>query len=253
MPQSFVAREIERRMKALGKNPKQIARDANLNENYVYNILTGKTANPTVANLRKVAKELDCTVQDLTDPPLIREIKDTVNELQVFPEDTSPLPGGPEMPSFLKHRGPANVNLSAPALTIGIDELDVRAGAGAAALHETEQVRAVWQIPRDLLRSYSSTPAEYIKIATIVGDSMEPTLMAATKVMIDTQDKRPSPPGIFYVWDGIGLVCKRVEIVPGSDPLRVRLISDNERYKPYEINLDDAQIQGRVMGRWQWV
>lgn len=108
-------------------------------------------------------------------------------------------------------------------------------------------------MPRDLMRSYTSTPAEQIKIATVVGDSMEPTLLPGTKVMIDTRDVRPSPPGVFFVWDGLGLVAKRVELVQGSDPRRVRLTSDNERYAPYEVSLDDAQIQGRVMGRWQWM
>lgn len=226
-------------MKALGSNPKKLARDAGTNENYVYDILSGKTVSPTEAGLRKLARVLGCSIQDLT-------------EEMERPEDEVPEHEG------TSHAVPKLARAASRALaktsdTIGIDELDVRASAGAGALHEVEQVRATWQLPRDLLRSYSSSPAEHIKIATIIGDSMEPTLMAATKVMIDTQDKRPSPPGIFYVWDGVGLVCKRVEIVPGTDPLRVRLISDNTRYTAYEINLEDAQIQGRVMGRWQWL
>lgn len=81
---------------------------------------------------------------------------------------------------------------------------------------------------------------------------MEPTLAPGTRVMVDTEDRQPTPPGIFVVFDGLGLVCKRVEFLPKSDPPSVRLSSDNRFYSSYECALGDAHIQGRVIGRWQW-
>lgn len=79
---------------------------------------------------------------------------------------------------------------------------------------------------------------------------MEPRLWAGQCVMVDIEDKIPSPPGIFVVWDGLGLVIKRVEVMPGSDPLRVRIMSANPAYQPYERTLDEAHINGRVVGTW---
>ena len=46
----------------------------------------------------------------------------------------------------------------------------------------------------------------------------------------------------------MGLVAKRLEHVPFSDPPRVRIISDNGRYTPYDCTADDINIIGRV--RW---
>ena len=57
---------------------------------------------------------------------------------------------------------------------------------------------------------------------------------------------------MFVVWDGLGLVVKRVEHLPFTDPPRVRITSDNPRYRPYEVALGEAEIRGRVIGRWKW-
>jgi hypothetical protein len=33
----------------------------------------------------------------------------------------------------------------------------------------------------------------------------------------------------------------------------VRITSDNGKYDPYERTLDEAYIQGRVIGQWRWL
>jgi hypothetical protein len=43
-------------------------------------------------------------------------------------------------------------------------------------------------------------------------------------------------------------LAKRVEIVPRSEPLRLRIIPDNPLYQPYEIAADEADLVGRI--RW---
>jgi hypothetical protein len=48
--------------------------------------------------------------------------------------------------------------------------------------------------------------------------------------------------------DGIGLVAKRLDHITNSDPPRVRIISDNPLYKPYEGGGDEVNIIGRI--RW---
>lgn len=79
---------------------------------------------------------------------------------------------------------------------------------------------------------------------------MEPELWPGQRVMVDVEDKTPSPPGIFVVWDGLGLVMKYVEVVANSEPLRVRISSAHPAFKPYERNIDEAHINGRVVGVW---
>lgn len=137
-----------------------------------------------------------------------------------------------------------------------IDELDIRGSAGGGTIVDDEDGREPvhqWELPAELIRSASYAPPDRIKIIMVVGDSMEGTFRPFERVMVDTTDTVPTPPGIFVVYDGLGLVVKRVEYVPHSEPPTVRISSDNPRYSPYERILGEAYIQGRVLGRWQWV
>ncbi len=138
--------------------------------------------------------------------------------------------------------------------TIQIRELDVRAyaGDGAAHLEDVPDIRREWQLPRDMIKGHTSAPQDKLRIITVFGDSMEPTLQPGARVLIDTDDRTPSPPGMFVCWDGLGLVIKRVELIAHSDPLTVRLTSDNPHYTAYERTIDEAHISGRVIGRWAW-
>ena len=149
--------------------------------------------------------------------------------------------------------------LAAPAEPPGrapmlkIEELDVRAGAGGGLISEQERIVAEWQVPTEIVRGYSTAPATELRIITVMGDSMEPTLMPGQRVLVDTGDRVPSPPGVFVVWDGLGLVVKRLQVLPHTDPTRVKITSDNAKYDPYERTVDEAYIQGRVIGQWRWL
>jgi phage repressor protein C with HTH and peptisase S24 domain len=66
-------------------------------------------------------------------------------------------------------------------------------------------------------------------------------------VMIDFGRTSPSPPGIFVLDDGVGLVAKRVDAVPNSFPQQLRLSSDNPAYSNYQRRIDEVRILGRVV------
>src|SRR5262249_31752815 len=117
--------------------------------------------------------------------------------------------------------------------TLRIDELDVRASAGDGLAGDSEKIVAEWQLPSEVVRYYSSAPAEALRFITVLGDSMEPTLQPGQRVLVDTGDRIPTPPGIFVVWDGLGLVVKRVQALAHSEPMRVRITSDNPKYEGY--------------------
>jgi phage repressor protein C with HTH and peptisase S24 domain len=134
-----------------------------------------------------------------------------------------------------------------------IPELDVRAAAGDGLVGGGEKVVDEWALPSGMVRHYSTAPASDLRIITVMGDSMEPTLQPGQRVLVDTGDRNPSPPGVFVVWDGLGLVVKRCQVVPHSEPPRVRITSDNPKYDAYERTLSEAYIQGRVIGQWRWL
>ena len=77
---------------------------------------------------------------------------------------------------------------------------------------------------------------------------MAPTLLDGDTVLVDMGRTAPNPPGIFVLHDGMGLVAKRLEHIPNSDPSAVRVISDNGLYTPYERTAEEINIIGRI--RW---
>ena len=62
---------------------------------------------------------------------------------------------------------------------------------------------------------------------------------------------RPNPPdqspGIFILDDGVGLVAKRIEIIPSTTPQMLRISSENSAYSSYQRRIDEVHIIGRVV------
>lgn len=110
---------------------------------------------------------------------------------------------------------------------------------------------AEFSFPLPGFRQRFGASPEGVFIDECRGDSQEPTIFAGQPVMIDANDRKPSPPGIFLCWDGVGMVFKRIEVVPNSKPPKVLLKSDNPRYETYERLLDEVTIYGRVVGIWK--
>ena len=218
-------RELERRMKALNLDAKTTSVRAGLGESFVRDILRKKSVEPKRSGLVKIAKVLGCAYYDLTG-----------------------------------ERPPAPRASSSDAETVSINELDVHVASGEGfaddagglmARHEDAAVTGVHTYPANSFREAYGINPDRVRIIPVRGTSMEPELWSGQRVMVDIEDQTPSPPGIFIVWDGLGLVLKYVEVVANSDPVRVRISSAHQAFKPYERNLEEAYINGRVIGVWK--
>ena len=209
-------------MEALNLDAKTTSTRAGLSESFVRDILRKKSLAPKHDGLAKVAKVLGCTVADLTG-------------------ERTPRP-----------------QLRITTDTVTINELDVHTRSGLGVDHdgtlmrneEATAVVGVHTYPSASFREAYGIDPGRIKIIAVRGDSMEPKLWAGQRVMVDIDDQIPSPSGIFVVWDGLGLAIKRVEVIMGTDPLRVRISSDNPNYQPFERLYSEAEINGRVIGVW---
>lgn len=100
-----------------------------------------------------------------------------------------------------------------------------------------DQVKAGW---RQMNQTYAMP---------VTGDSMEPTLNNGSYVFVDTSHKYPSPPDLYAVNYGHGLMVKRVELLPED---KIRIISDNDRYSDFEFHQQDVEVYGRVVASFQW-
>ena len=102
-------------------------------------------------------------------------------------------------------------------------------------------------MPVEMLRKITPTPSAGLRLITISGDSMLPMLKHGDVVMVDCTQTQPSPPGIFIIDDGVGLVAKRLDLVPATQPQMLRLTSENGVYTNYQRRIDEVHIIGRVV------
>ena len=56
---------------------------------------------------------------------------------------------------------------------------------------------------------------------------MVPRLLHGDIVMIEISQRNASPPGIFVLHEGLGLVIKQIEPIPNTSPITLRMFSDN--------------------------
>jgi transcriptional regulator with XRE-family HTH domain len=137
--------------------------------------------------------------------------------------------------------------------TVAFDELDTPLASGAGLDRASQHPLGGWSVPRDVIKTGSRNAGANLKMLTILGDEMEPTFRMNDRILVDTSDTRPSPAGVFVVWDGMSLVVRRIEMIAGSEPVRLRVSTDSPKYQPVERLHAETLIQGRVIARWSWI
>ena len=219
-----------------GESERELSLRAGVNEKAVNQILKGKSQHPRGDTIARLAQALGRA-----------------------PADLMPLPPGVQRGAagIAPRRGAVPPVSSPSPASVAVAEYDVRPQAGDGSDmpelngNGEHPVVAHWSIPADYLRAFVAAP-EAVRIVRVAGDSMEPDYPAGERVAVDTSHRVPSPPGVYVLWDGFGMVLKRVEILLGTEPTRLRISSINAAYPPYERLLSEVHINGRVIGRWQW-
>ena len=129
-----------------------------------------------------------------------------------------------------------------------VAEMAVSASAGPGALNdENAPQTARWYLPEAMLRHEGRAAPENLRILGARGDSMEPLIGEGDRIVVDLSCRTPVTGEMAVLWDGGGLVVKRVETLPRSEPPALRLISANPAYEPYTCLVDEAHIVGKVL------
>ena len=137
---------------------------------------------------------------------------------------------------------------AAPKGYSAVPEIDVRASGGSRAWNDAfEEATETWLFADPLIHHEFRAKPDDLRMITVDGDSMEPLLSSGDRILIDVSRQVPVPPGIFVIWDGMGLVAKRIEHVPHSEPPRVVMKSANPEYDSYERPADEIRIVGRAV------
>ena len=150
-------------------------------------------------------------------------------------------PARPRVPRFKPPQLP-NAPLSA------VCEMAVDASAGGGALNEDNAAEtARWYMPDAMIRHEGRAAPENLRILGARGDSMEPFVGEGDRIVVDISRRTPVTGEMVVLWDGGGLVLKRVEMLTRSEPPTIRLLSANPAYEPYTCLIDEAHIVGKVI------
>ena len=150
----------------------------------------------------------------------------------------------PRKPQSRTRRYGPRAHPDAPLVPISEMEVEAAAGGGAVADEVTEE-RARWYLPEAMVRHEGDANPETLRILRVRGDSMEPEMREGDRLLVDTARRRPATGELFVLFDGTGLVVKRVEMVPGEAHLR--LLSANPAYAPYTALGDEIHVVGKVV------
>lgn len=123
---------------------------------------------------------------------------------------------------------------------------DFRPGMGGGGVVITERPTSHMPLHPAMVRRIRLDGADLMAVE-VEGDSMNPTLASGDHIIINRMDKNPARGGIFAIFDSDTLVVKRIEKIPATDPVMLRLISDNQHHGSYDVIADDTNIIGRVV------
>lgn len=203
-------------MNEKGISQAELARLIGIKQPSVFKILSGETRNP-------------------------KKILEIATALNVDPHWLKTGEGGPD-PSYriVEVSEPQNPN------TVRVDILDVEASAGNGAyLSPTEQGLLSQEFDLTFFRQqFGRADAKHLKLITVKGDSMAPTLESGDLLYVDISENYFAADGLYvFTFDGQTFI-KRLQKV-GKEML---VISDNPTYKEWTFTQDDdVFIHGRVI------
>ncbi|MEX0615253.1 MAG: S24 family peptidase [Methylophaga sp.] len=133
---------------------------------------------------------------------------------------------------------------------VSIPLYDVRASAGNGNLVDGEHKVDDLMFKREWIHNELHNNPANLSLIYIDGDSMEPSLRAGDIVLVDKTDKDAKRDGIYVIRMGAGLLVKRLQRLPGH---RIKVISDNSSYEPFEISLEwNVSGEFDIIGRVVW-
>lgn len=215
---SYLIQRLRSRMLECGLNARELAERADVGASFVYDILNGKSTNPTTLKLSKIAAVLDVDVTYLLQ-------QDNVERAGAS--------------TIISHEKPG---------VMAIPALSVIASLNGGAVVMDENIIAAHYFQRHWIRDYLGIQANDLRIVNVVGDGMDPTLEDGDVVLVDTSQVMPSPAGLFVMFDGVALIVKRMEHIGMEEAeALIRISSDNHQYLPYTRRVSEMKIIGRVV------
>jgi hypothetical protein len=248
---------INHRLDALGLNPERASTLAGLPRGAIRGISNGYKKNPHYAPSLRTIERLSVVLQSPVEWLMHGTGQECISEQKSLPNSGADIVKFPKVKSIDASETPK------------IPEVSTRGGLGAGGIQAfdpvvtengitigSDLIADTWGIPEAFLRVLRTTQGS-LRIMEVQGDSgydparpdLPGSLLPGDKVFIDTSDRRPSPPGPFAVWDGIGVVVKWIEVFESAEDPMLILRSRNPSYSERTRHYGEVNILGRVRGR----
>lgn len=126
-------------------------------------------------------------------------------------------------------------------------DLKVSAGPGTYMLSEAVEVLSAIEFTNDHARSlFGSRRAKDIKVMTVDGDSMYPTIKSGDRLFFDVAVREFTTDGVYAFVFGKTFHVKRLQM----QGLELAVLSDNPAYKDWiisEENCDQLYVMGKAL------
>jgi transcriptional regulator with XRE-family HTH domain len=214
-PNQLMIDRLKKEMKRIGINARELSDRASVGRSFVYDILNGKSSNPTTQKIAAVAEILGVSV-----PYLIT--------------------GSSNDNDIIEHYHESH---------IGIPEIDLLTRKTGHLVPDILTDRPLHFFQKEFLKMNGLNDHAALRVFRIKGETMAPTLKDGDMVLLNCGQIYPSPPGIFLIHDASGIVPKRIEAIPqvGGGHVNFQVSSDNTQYASYSRTASDVSILGRVV------
>ncbi len=131
---------------------------------------------------------------------------------------------------------------------IPIPQYDISASAGLGSLVDGEPEVEMVMVDKHWLEDQLKVNPEQVSLIFARGDSMEPTINNGD-VLLVSHKEQPIQEGIFVIRSDSLLQVKRIQRQTGAS---IRITSDNSAYEPFTVNLDDENLDFKIIGKVIW-
>lgn len=204
---------LKNEMERAGVNARKLSDMANVGRSFVYDILNGKSCNPTTSKITAVANVLGVSVPYL--------VSGTSNDNEIITRT------GDNFVCVL-------------SAEVKVDK------KGERSLATNSQSKSFF-FQREWLENSLNANIDNLIAVAIEDETMSPTLQRKDSILVDKSDKFSGNVGVYLIFDGVNVAARRLEFVANSNGEKVHVISDNRKYTSYEVLLSDVEIVGRVI------
>jgi putative repressor protein len=98
------------------------------------------------------------------------------------------------------------------------------------------------------IENYVTRDTKNLSVISVKGDSMEGVLNDGDTILINRSETTPRD-GLYVLRINENLLVKRLQVIPGGI---VNVISANEAYPAFEIDLNKMTEDVAIIGRVEW-